>query len=83
MAKRRTLTTEELSESTLRATIGCAKSLLVDVGQKPSSVERMEMAVHYRRALTDEEYALLTPEWCAIPAVHEGGHGKIIEVEAL
>lgn len=43
----------------------------------------MEVAVHYRRALTDEEYALLTPEWCAIPAVHEGGHGKIIEIEAL
>jgi hypothetical protein len=83
MVKQRTLLTEELSESTLRAVIRCAKDLLGGVGQKPSSVERMEVAIHYRRALTEAEYSLLTPAWCAIPAVHEAGHGEIIEVEAL
>lgn len=79
MQKGRTLTTAELSESTKRVAIKAAKSLLTGVGQLPSSVEQMQLAIHYRRALTDEEYSQLPQSWCAIPAVHEAGHGLILE----
>lgn len=79
MEKRRTLTVIELSESSKRVLIKVAKLLLGGVGQLPSSVEQMEVAIHYRRALTDIEYSHLAPSWCAIPAVHEAGHGILLE----
>jgi hypothetical protein len=56
-----------------------AKLLISEVGQLPSSVEQMEIAIHYRRALTDCEYLELPPAWRAIPAVHEAGRGLILE----
>lgn len=69
-----------LSPSTQRLLVKVAKILIADVGQLPSAVEHMGgVAVHYRRGLTDEEYALLTPVWRAIPAVHEAGRGTILE----
>lgn len=77
--KRRTLTIAEISESTKRVLVKTAKLLLGGVGQIPSSVEQMQVAIHYRRALTDEEYAKLPQAWCAIPAVHEAGRGLILE----
>jgi hypothetical protein len=77
--KQRTLTVAELSESTKRVLIKTAKLLLGGAGQLPSSVEQMQVAIHYRRALTDAEYSALTPSWCSIPAVHEAGHGLILE----
>ena len=79
MENRRTLTTAEISESAKRVVIKTAKLLLDGVGQLPSSLEQMELAIHYRRALTDAEYSELAPEWCSIPAVHEAGHGLILE----
>jgi hypothetical protein len=79
MEKRRTLLLDEVSESTKRVLIKTAKFLLSGVGQFPSSVEAMELAIHYRRALTDEEYSQLSPDWCSIPAVHEAGRGKVLE----
>lgn len=60
--------------------VNTAKLLLVGSGQLPSSVEQMQLAIHYRRALTDAEYLQLVPSWCAIPAVHEAGHGLVLEV---
>lgn len=33
----------------------------------------MSVAVHYRTAMRDDEQALLSAEWCAIPAVDVGG----------
>jgi hypothetical protein len=79
MEKRRTLTIVEVSESTKRVLITTAKLLLGGVGQLPSSVEQMQFAIHYRRALTDAEYSQLAPSWCSIPAVHEAGCGLILE----
>lgn len=56
-----------------------AKMLLNGVGQLPSSVEQMDIAIHYRRALTDDEIVGLPDAWCAIPPIHEAGHGLILE----
>lgn len=69
----------ESSESTKRVVIRTAKELLSGCGQIPSSVEQVEVAIHYRRALTDEEYATLPPSWCSIRAVHEAGNGIVLE----
>jgi hypothetical protein len=79
MNNRRTLTIAEISESTKRVLVKTAKLLLGGVGQLPSSVEQMQLAIHYRRALTDAEYSRLSPQWCSIPAVHAAGHGLILE----
>jgi hypothetical protein len=79
MEKRYTKTMDSVSESTKRVAIKTAKALLSGVGQFPSAVEQMQLAIHYRRALTEEEYAALDPAWCAIPAVHDAGRGLILE----
>jgi hypothetical protein len=79
MEKRRTMTIEELGESTKRVAAKVAKELLGGVGQIPSSLEQQQVALHYRRALTEEEYAALPQSWCAIPPVHEAGRGLILE----
>lgn len=72
----------ELSDSTTRVLIRTAKRLIGSVGQLPSAVESMGgLAIHYRRALTDAEYARLSPSWRAIPAVHEAGRGMILETD--
>jgi hypothetical protein len=68
-----------LSEINKGYLIAAAKSLLSDVGQTPSAVEQYELAMHYRRSLTDEEIAALPQEWCAIPPVDEGGLGIVLE----
>ena len=79
MRKGRTLTVAEISESTKRVLIKTAKLLLGGVGEFPSSVEQMELAIHYRRALTEEEFSRLPQSWCAILPVHEAGRGLILE----
>lgn len=79
MVHRRTLKVVEVSEGTKRLMIKVAKVLLDSVGQLPSSVEQISVAVHYRRALTDDEYGLLTDEWCSIEPVHESGRGLVLE----
>lgn len=75
----RTLTTAEVDLDAKLCMIRTAKALLAGVGQVPSSVELHPFAIHYRRALTDAEYAGLPSAWCAIPAVHEAGRGLILE----
>lgn len=79
MAQRRTLTTRELSIDAITALGEVAKQLLSGVGSVPSAVELHSVAVHYRRSLTDEEYARLPEAWCAIQAVHEAGRGIVLE----
>jgi hypothetical protein len=79
MKNRRTLSVAEVSESTKRVLIKTAKLLLGGVGQLPSLVEQMQLAIHYRRALTDAEYSQLSASWCSILALHEAGHGLILE----
>lgn len=79
MEKRRTFQVVQVSDSTKRVLVKMAKLLLGGVGQLPSAVEEMSVAVHYRRALTDAEYAALPEAWCAIPAVHEAGRGILLE----
>ncbi len=79
MEKRRTLTVDQLSESTKRIVVMAAKDLLHGVGQLPSAVEQVEYAIHYRRALTEAEFAALPEAWCAIPAIHDAGRGLILE----
>jgi hypothetical protein len=69
----------QVPDSSKRVVIKTAKLLLGGVGQLPSSVEQMQVAIHYRRALTDAEYATLPQAWCAIPPVHEAGRGLILE----
>jgi hypothetical protein len=79
MRRGRTLAIEEISESTKRVMVKVAKLLLGGVGQIPSSVEQMQLAIHYRRALTEAEYSRLQPSWCSILPVHEGGRGLVLE----
>ena len=79
MHNQRTLRVDEVSESTKRVLVKTAKLLLGGVGQLPSSVEQMMVAIHYRRALTQEEHERLSESWRAIPAVHEAGRGVILE----
>lgn len=69
----------DCSPTTRRIQITMAKRLLFGVGQIPSAVELHPMAIHYRRGLTDAEYAALPVSWCNIPAVHEAGRGHILE----
>lgn len=77
--KGRTMLASEASPSTRRMMIRSAKAFLAGVGQLPSSVEQMELAIHYRRAITDEELAGLPQSWRCIPAVHEAGRGIVLE----
>jgi hypothetical protein len=79
MVLQRTLGVAELVNGQLETAVASAKALLDGVGQLPSSVEAHPLAVHYRRSLTDAEYSALPAVWCAIPAVHEGGRGMILE----
>jgi hypothetical protein len=79
MRRQRTLAIEEIPESTKRVVARTAKLLLGGVGEIPSSLEQQVVALHYRRALTEEEYAALPQSWCAIPPVHEAGRGLILE----
>lgn len=69
----------DLSPSNQRVLVKVAKSLIAHVGQLPSAVEQMGYAVYYRRAISDFEYGLLPEVWCGLPAVHEAGHGVILE----
>ena len=79
VVQQRTLASAELDYGTVQIAIRTAKRLLAGVGQLPSSVELMPIAIHYRRAITEAEYAGLPRAWCAIPAVHEAGHGVVLE----
>ncbi len=79
--KGKTLPIASVSEVTKRIALTTAKLLLAGVGQTPSAVEQMELAIHYRRSLTDEEVAALPEEWCAIPARDERGMGILLEVD--
>jgi hypothetical protein len=79
MEKRQTTPLARVPDSTKRVLVKVAKFLLGGVGQIPSAVEQMQLAIHYRRALTDKEYAALPEAWCNIPAVHEAGRGLVLE----
>jgi hypothetical protein len=79
VAKGKTLRVDNLSEMNKAILIETAKSLLCDVGQLPSTVEQFELAIHYRRSLTDVELSGLPAAWCAIAPVDEGGLGIVLE----
>lgn len=80
MVEQRTLRVAELSDARLRVMVRTSKRLIADVGQLPSAVEDMGgVAIHYRRAITDVEYAALPGAWCALPAVHQAGRGRVLE----
>ena len=74
-----TLLVDEVNASTKRIMVRTAKKLLNDVGQLPTMVDQHQLAVHYRRAVTDEEWKALPQAWCDIPAVHQAGVGKVLE----
>jgi hypothetical protein len=76
---RSAVSTVRHSDANRRIVISAAKRLLEGVGQAPWSVERMHVAIHFRKALTAQELSELSPAWCAIPAIHEAGHGEILE----
>lgn len=78
VVRRRTLTSAELDRDAVFSMIRTARQLLAGVGQVPSSVELHPVAIHYRRALTEDEYGRLPAAWCAIPAVHEAGRGIVL-----
>jgi hypothetical protein len=67
------------SAATRRCMAETAKELLRGVGQIPSTLEQGIYCLHYRRSITDAEHALLTPEWCAIPADSFAGRGFLLE----
>lgn len=49
-----------------------ARALLDGVGTPEEiGVKQDTLAVHVRKHLTPEEYARLSPAWCALPAVDE------------
>lgn len=50
-------------------------ALLAGVGTGNTRRDRSEHVLHARRRLSDAEIALLSPEWCAIPAVANAGTG--------
>jgi hypothetical protein len=49
--------------------------LLSGVGAGDTRRDRSEVVLHARRRLADRELAMLTAEWCAIPAVAMAGDG--------
>lgn len=49
--------------------------LLSGVGSGDTRRDRSEVVLHARRRLADRELALLTAEWCALPAVGIAGDG--------
>ncbi len=49
--------------------------LLAGAGCGDTRRDRSDSVLHARRRLSDVERALLTPEWCAIPAVAIAGDG--------
>jgi hypothetical protein len=50
--------------------------LIAGVGTGETRREYNGAVVHARRRLADRELALLTPAWCAIPAIGIAGSGK-------
>jgi hypothetical protein len=49
--------------------------LLAGVGTGDTRRDRGDIVLHARRRLADPELALLTPAWCALPAVARAGDG--------
>jgi len=49
--------------------------LLAGVGSGETRRERSEVVLHARRRLAERELAMLTAEWCAIPAIAIAGDG--------
>ena len=49
--------------------------LLSGVGIGDTRRERSDVVLHARRRLSDREITLLTPAWCALPAVGIAGDG--------
>jgi hypothetical protein len=47
--------------------------LLVGVGTGDTRRDRSDHVLHARRRLNEREVAMLSPEWCAIPAVDVAG----------
>jgi hypothetical protein len=70
---------DKISDANKRLLIAASKSLLTGVGRIPSAIEQFQVAIHYRRTLTDEELAGLPAAWCAIPPIDEGGLGLVLE----
>lgn len=53
----------------------------VGTGKTVFATTRGGVAVHGRRSLRDEEIAVLSPEWCAIPAVDEFSEDGLMEMD--
>lgn len=49
--------------------------LLAGVGTGDTRRDRSDFVLHARRRLSQRELAMLTAEWCAIPAVGIAGEG--------
>lgn len=49
--------------------------LLAGVGTGDTRRDRSDFVLHARRRLSEGELAMLTAEWCAIPAVGIAGDG--------
>jgi len=81
MKKSETFRSSQLSSGERKCCIEYAKMMLAGVGCLPSMVGQHELAFHYRRSLDPEEISMLPEGWCEIPAVDEGGNGKVLEVD--
>lgn len=72
-----------LNEVSKGIAIAFAKELLDGVGGRPAVLEHFnDLAVHWRKSLTDAEYAALPQEWCAMPALDAAGEGVVLETYA-
>lgn len=79
MRGRGPILTRDLSDTAKAIMSRVAKRLIRDVGQLPSRLELFEVAMHYRRTITDAELAMIPAFWMRLPAVHEAGRGIVLE----
>lgn len=71
--------TAELRPKWTRRAQQLCYELLDGVGQAPDRRDRLAIAYHLRRRVTERELRLierLSPGWCAIPAEHMAGGGE-------
>lgn len=57
------------------------QAVLAGVGAGKSVAAAREIAMHLRRSLAEDEIAMLTPEWLAIPARDEFSEDGQVEMD--
>ena len=69
---------KHVSELNRKILIDTVKSLLDAVGKLPTALQQGELAIHYRKNMTDEEIREIPGLWCALPAMDDVGQGLVM-----